>query len=269
MRGLGSALAAFAFAGLGAMAAPGVATPVPVPKDAAAPAPAQPAAETPRRAMPIPNPKRIAARLRARASAELLAYFDTVLYVSKAGEGPWAQHMFVFRRAADGTLTLTDSFPVSTGREREEKYFTRTPEGVFEIDPDRIFRMARSEKWHNAPMPFAMFLNYSYRTGMSGVALHAATGSAVRHLGNRASGGCIRLPPEKAAAFYERARSARSQVPVLAFDSDRGTTNREGVMVRDAAGKPVLRDGLPILVVVDDYAGRAPADTVAPDDEGV
>jgi L,D-transpeptidase catalytic domain len=269
MRELTIAVGAMLVAGSTAFAAPDAPPPTSAPVTII-PAPIlQPPIDTPRRAEPVPNPKRIVSRLRARASAELLSYFDTVLYVSKAARGPWAQHMFVFRHGADGSLELTDSFPVSTGREREEKYFTRTPEGIFEIDPDRIYRMAHSEKWHNAPMPYAMFLNYSYNTGMSGVALHAATGSAVGHLGNRASGGCIRLPPQKAAAFYERARSVRSQVPVLAFDPDRGTTNREGIMVRDGAGTPVLRPGLPILLVVEDYAGRAPADTVARDDEGV
>lgn len=196
-------------------------------------------------------------RLRAQVAGELAGYFDLFLYVSKAPRGPWAQRMFVFTRGGDGEFAFEESFPVSTGRERQEKYFTWTPPGLFKLDPDRFYRMARSAKWNNAPMPWAMFLDYAYRSGPSGVALHAAVGRDIGKLGNRASGGCIRLPPERAEALFRRIREEhRGPVPVFAFDEARGTTSRSGELRRDSAGMPLFAGGFTVLLVVDDYRGE-------------
>ena len=214
----------------------------------------------------------VAARLRQQVPLELTVYFDTILYVSKAAEGPWAQQMFVFRRQEDGQFELDESFAVSTGRERREQYFTTTPTGIFEIDPNRIYRMVHSARWGGAAMPYSMFIDYSYRTVKSGIALHAAAGRQnLANLGSRASGGCIRVPPEKAEQFFNQVQNgSRGMVPILAFDESAGTTNRSGIMVRDAAGKPRLKSGITVLLVVDDYPGTEPVRTVGvggpPDD---
>ncbi len=203
---------------------------------------------------------RIAARLEARVPSDLAGYFDLYLYVSKAATGPWAQHLYMFRRTAQGHFVFERRFAVSTGRERQEQYFTTTPTGLFELDPDRAFRLAHSAKWHGAPMPHAMFLNYSYRTRMSGVALHAATGRLIDKLGHRASGGCVRLPPQMATALFDRITTQlRGKVPVLAFDENRGTTNVVGRMTRDGQGRPVLARGFRVLVVISDDPGPAPS----------
>ena len=230
-----------------------------LPPDAVAAAPLPPQAATPDPAMIADEAGRVAKRVSAKVPAALAPYFDTFIYVSKAADGPWAQRLFLFHKNADGTLAFEESFAVSTGRERAEQYFTATPTGLFELDVHRFFPMARSAKWDDAQMPWAMFLNYSYRTQMAGVALHAAIGAhELALIGHRASGGCVRLPLLKANALYHRfLKEERGQVPVFAFDQARGTTNVEGNVVLDAAGNVELADGLRVLVIIDNFGGSA------------
>ncbi|HEY1630172.1 MAG TPA: L,D-transpeptidase [Rhizomicrobium sp.] len=192
-------------------------------------------------------------RLRSRVPSAAMRYFDVVLYVSKAGEGPWAQHMFVFHRADDGSLVYEQNFPVSTGRERHEKYFTSTPTGLFELDPARFEPMHYSHRWHGAPMAWAMFLDYTLHNHEVGIALHSA-GPHIADLGHRASGGCVRLPPEKASELYHRFQaSERGMVPVWAFNG--GTTSNMGEMARGPSGQPLLQEGYKVLLVIEDYPG--------------
>src|SRR6185437_10831493 len=106
---------------------------VPLPPRAIAPDPATIAEQA----------SRVAARVSDKVPASLAPYFDTFIYVSKAASGPWAQRLFLFRKSDDGTLAFEQSFPVSTGRERSEQYFTATPTGLFELDVHRFFPMAR------------------------------------------------------------------------------------------------------------------------------
>jgi lipoprotein-anchoring transpeptidase ErfK/SrfK len=202
----------------------------------------------------------VAARLARKVPERLTPYFDLYFYVSKSAAGPWAQRLFIFRKTAGGTLDFEESFPVSTGRERDEKYFTATPTGFFQLDPNRFMPLARSAKWNDALMPWAMFLNYSYRTQMSGVALHAAIGRReLADLGHRASGGCVRLPLDKANGLYHRIKATMGgSVPVFAFDEERGTTSTSGEMLKDAAGNVLVASGYRVLVVIDGYAGEEP-----------
>lgn len=120
-------------------------------------------------------------------------------------------------------------------------------------------RMAYSAKWEDAQMPFAMFLNYAYRNQMTGVALHAAIGAhELADLGSRASGGCVRLPIDKAEILFNRFKTGeRGTVPVFAFDEKRGTTNVEGRVVHDASGRPYTVNGVRVLVLIENYAGLA------------
>jgi hypothetical protein len=228
-----------------------------LPPDAVAAAPLPPQAITPA------DTDKVAARVSAKVPAELAPYFDTFIYVSKAERGPWAQHLYLFKKADDGSLTLDQDFPVSTGRERSEQYFTATPTGLFELDVHRFIQNARSAKWNDASMPWAMFLNYSYRTQMSGVALHAAVGRhELADIGHRASGGCVRLPFAKASLFFHRfLAEERGQVPVFTFDDARGTTNTAGQVVHDTAGNVVLADGVRVLVIIDNYGGGSATDS--------
>lgn len=197
----------------------------------------------------------VADRVRESVPGELLTYFDVVLYVSKSADGPWGQHMFVFHRADGGNLVYEQNFPVSTGRELHEKYFTTTPTGIFELDPDRFEPMHYSHTWHGAPMAWAMFLDYTHNWRQVGIALHSA-GEHIADLGRRASGGCVRLPPDMAGALYHRFQSEeRGAVPVLSFDQTRGTTSVAGDMVRDAQGRPVMKSGYKVLLLIQDYPG--------------
>lgn len=197
----------------------------------------------------------VAQRLRDRVPAALFPYFDEFLYVSKAGSGAWAQHLYMFHKSTAGELVYEQAFPVSTGRELQEKYFTSTPTGMFELDPDRFDRVHFSHRWHGAAMPWAMFLDYTIHGHATGIALHSAEGHAYE-LGHRASGGCVRMPPEKAEELFKRFQAEeRGLVPVFAFDDSRATTFTDGSMVRDASGNVELQDGYKVLLFIEDYPG--------------
>lgn len=203
----------------------------------------------------LANPDEAADRVRTKVSPELLTYFDTVLYVSKAANGSLAQHLYMFHSNGRGGLAYEQSFPVSTGRERHEKYFTSTPTGLFELDPDRFERHHYSRTW-NAQMPWAMFLNASFGGRQTGIALHSSGRSHAALLGQRASGGCVRLPPEKAAELFQRFQNEeRGYVPAFAYDTAAGRTSPVGQLVRTADGKPVMYYGYKVLVVIENYSG--------------
>jgi hypothetical protein len=200
-----------------------------------------------------------AARMQATVPADLKQYFDVYLYVSKAAHGSLAQHMYVFHKADDGSLVYEDSFPVSTGRERREKYFTSTPVGLFELDPNRFYRKYRSRTWGGARMPWAMFLNASIDGRPTGIALHSAAGHQGL-LGMRASGGCVRMPNDRAAWLFKRfKREERGDVPVFATDGERGDTNRSGQVALDENGVATLAEGYRVLLFIENYKGSEPA----------
>jgi lipoprotein-anchoring transpeptidase ErfK/SrfK len=239
--------------------APPSQTPAPLPAPAPAaiavpvttPAPVQPPA--PQADDSALQADAVAERVKESVPPKLFSYFHTYLYVSKAAHGAWAQHMFVFHRAESGRMIFVDSFPVSTGRERREKYFTSTPTGLFELDPNRFDAHHRSHRWGGAPMPWAMFLNYTIRGHLAGIALHSGVGH-VAFLGQRASGGCVRMPPEKAEYYFKKFRAEEyGQVPVFAFDGD--TTAKDGRLVRNAAGDPLMTGGYKVLLIIQDYPG--------------
>jgi lipoprotein-anchoring transpeptidase ErfK/SrfK len=236
---------------------------VPIPQQPAAPI--IPAAPIPAAAPPAPpvvqtdnaylQAEAVAQRVKDSVPTELFPYFDTYLYVSKSASGAWAQHMFVFHKTESGRLAFEEAFPVSTGRERSEKYFTSTPTGLFELDPYRFDATHRSHRWHGAPMPWAMFLNYTIHNRATGIALHSGVGH-VALLGQRASGGCVRMPPEKAEEYFHRFQATEhGQVPVFAFDSASGTTRTDGMIARDMTGKPVLTEGYRVLLIIQNYPG--------------
>ncbi|MBL6854445.1 MAG: L,D-transpeptidase [Alphaproteobacteria bacterium] len=196
-----------------------------------------------------------AGRLRDKIPADLYPYFDVYLYVSKAAEGALAQHLYIFHKDAANNLVYEENFPVSTGRERHERYFTSTPVGLFELDPNRFETSHYSRTWH-ARMPWAMFLNATIHGKQTGVALHSSGNAHAVLLGNRASGGCVRLPPEKAAELFHRfQKEEQGMVPVFAYDSTHNRTSGDGLIVRDSSGNPVLAPGYRVLVFIEDYPG--------------
>lgn len=177
----------------------------------AAPAPSvTPETASPVPDLPAPSPAelvRVEQRLKDSLTSEMLANFDLFLYVSKADSGPWSQRMFVFQKQANGDLVLFNNWPVSTGREKIEfnaagaKLPSFTPGGYYELDPKRFYPHYRSMQW-NEPMPYAMFFNWVKDGDQTGLAIHAASGNDVAMLGNRASAGCVRLPPEAARQLF-------------------------------------------------------------------
>lgn len=194
------------------------------------------------------------ARVRANVPEDLYPWFDVYLYVSKARAGSLAQHMFIFHKTDDGDIQFEQAFPVSTGRERHERYFTSTPTGLFELDPERFERNHYSHTWH-ARMPWAMFLDAAFHGSRTGIALHSAGGHA-GDLGSRASGGCVRLPPEKAAELFQRfQREERGNVPRFAYDDRLDRTSPDGMLERDAYGRPVMQYGYRVLLIIEDYPG--------------
>ena len=94
------------------------------------------------------------------------------------------------RVTVDGKLRHT--WAVSTGRAQYE-----TPSGVFR--PLRLAREHYSREWDDAPMPYSIFFT------SAGHAIHASNDT--RRLGRRASHGCVRLAPAKAAALFALVRS--------------------------------------------------------------
>jgi lipoprotein-anchoring transpeptidase ErfK/SrfK len=78
-------------------------------------------------------------------------------------------------------------FDVSTGRAGHA-----TPTGSFR--PVRMNEMWYSSKYENAPMPWSIFF-------YGGYAIHGTTD--IKHLGQVASHGCVRLDPENAKLLYD------------------------------------------------------------------
>lgn len=222
--------------------------------------PAEPGRRAPARAASkAPDMTDPATRMLASVPEDVAAYFDLFLYVSKAEAGPIAQHMFVYRRAADRSLELIYDWPVSTGREKREKTpsgrktFTNTPEGSFKLDPKRFHKLWKSRAW-NADMPWTMFYDLIENGGMSGLAVHAAGKGKISQLGRRASGGCIRLAPENAQHLFKMIQTDYSGfVPVFAMEGN--STNTRGEAARNADGSIQLTHGYKVLLHVEDYPG--------------
>jgi lipoprotein-anchoring transpeptidase ErfK/SrfK len=232
----------------------------------AAPAPSV----TPENASPVPNlpaPSpaelvRVEQRLKDSLTSEMLANFDLFLYVSKANNGPWSQRMFVFQKQASGDLVLFNNWPVSTGREKIEfnaagaKLPSFTPAGYYELDAKRFYPHYRSMQW-NEPMPYAMFFNWVKDGNQTGLAIHAASGGDIAMLGNRASAGCVRLPPEAARQLFTLIKTQyRGLAPRFAMDRRTGTMSNDGILLHDASGKVQLAQGYKVLVFIENYGGE-------------
>jgi L,D-transpeptidase catalytic domain len=204
---------------------------------------------------------RVTARLKDSLTPEMLQNFGLFLYVSKADSGPWAQHMYVFRKDAAGDLTMLYNWPASTGRERIEiaangtRQPSFTPQGYYQLDPDRMYRNHYSAQWHE-PMPHAMFFNWQNNGLKTGLAIHGAVGPEVAQLGTRASAGCIRIAPEHAQALFNLVRTQyRGLAPRFAYDRNTATLSNTGVLMHDADGNLSMADGYKVLVFVENYGG--------------
>ena len=173
------------------------------------------------------------------------------------GSGP-----FIFQRDADGNIIPYAEWKVSTGREKmelhnERRIRTNTPEGIFQLDPDRMYARYWSHSWNNAPMHYAMFYDLMNNGAQSGLAIHAAVGaSKIARLGKRDSAGCIRLSPKNAAElFYKVRNTLKGRVPVLAMN-EKGSTDRWGRVQHDQSGAMMLQDGYRAVLFVENFDGR-------------
>ena len=90
------------------------------------------------------------------------------------------------------TMTVSEngavvySWPVSTARSGY-----RTPRGTYR--PTRLHKMWYSRRYDNSPMPHSIFFHGGY-------AIHGT--DSIRHLGQPASHGCVRLHPRHARALF-------------------------------------------------------------------
>ncbi|MEI9993967.1 MAG: L,D-transpeptidase [Rhizomicrobium sp.] len=205
---------------------------------------------------------RISMRLKDNLTHEMLDNFSLFLYVSKADNGPWAQHMYVFRKDASGNLAMLYNWPASTGREKVEiaangtRQPSYTPQGYYQLDPDRMYKKHFSGQWHE-PMPHAMFFNWENHGYQTGLAIHGAVGLEVTQLGSRASAGCIRIAPENAALLFGLIRAQyKGLAPRFAFDRRTATMSNDGLFMHDPQGNLQLAQGYKVLVFVENYGGE-------------
>jgi lipoprotein-anchoring transpeptidase ErfK/SrfK len=213
-------------------------------------------------AMPGPGElTRVMYRLKDNLTSEMLQNFELFLYVSKADSGPLAQRMYVFKKQGDGGLNLLYNWPVSTGREQVElapngqRAPSYTPQGYYELDPDRMYRHHTSGQW-GAPMPYAMFFNWQVGGQQTGLAIHAAHGPDVALLGSRASAGCVRLAPENAAMLFNLIKTQyRGLAPRFAVDRRTATMSNQGLLMHDEQGRIQLAEGYKVLVFIENYGG--------------
>ena len=203
----------------------------------------------------------VLARLNERLTAEMRTHFDLFLYVSKSASGPLAQRMYVFRKQPDG-LKLAYEWTASTGREKVEinargrHVITATPMGYYQLDPKRMYARYRSFSW-DQDMASAMFFDWERAGSQTGLAIHAATQADIAKLGSRASGGCVHLAPDDAAALFDLVQANyRGLVPRFAYDHESRTGSNRGDFMRDRAGALKMAGGYRVLVVVEDYSGE-------------
>ncbi len=124
-----------------------------------------------------------------RFVSALLAAAAAFLGLQTAAQATVRIHIDLTRQSMHVTSGAGASYnwPVSTGRPGY-----RTPTGVYR--PQRMFVMAYSAKYQNAPMPHSIFFRGGY-------AIHGSY--EVSHLGWPASHGCIRLAPGNATALFQ------------------------------------------------------------------
>ncbi len=205
---------------------------------------------------------RVLAHLKVSLSKDLYENFSLFLYVSKADHGPWHQRMFVFAKQDNGNLNLMYSFPVSTGREvlmpnpnGTAMWHTNTPEGYFQIDPERVYKRYTSQQWGHK-MPYAMFFNWEHDGLQTGVAIHSAVGDDVADVGKRASAGCIRLNPQNARLLFDLVKkNYRGQTPLFAYDRRTATMSKDGLLMHDKAGNLQYAEGYKVLVLIENNGG--------------
>lgn len=170
----------------------------------------------------------------AKDGIDVYREYPIVLKINKAAKGRGAQQMQVIE---NGNLIAT--WPVSTGREQKEKaksgrwYQTTTPTGTF--SPYNLVRDHYSNTW-KAHMEYAIFY-------IGGIAVHATTPDHYSELGQRASGGCVRIHKDNAKLLWSKVNSyPQKLVPLF---------NKAGRVARDKNGNPIRAVGWGTLIIVE------------------
>ncbi len=204
---------------------------------------------------------RVMQHMKVSLTKELYENFSLFLYVSKADRGPWAQRMYVFQKQPSGDLTMLYNWPVSTGRELIEMAPSGstapsyTPQGYYEIDPDRVYKRYRSMQWDQS-MPYAMFFNWEHDGLQTGLAIHGATGTDIALLGKRSSAGCVRIDPQNAQLLYRLIRTDyKGLAPRFAYDRRTATMSNDGLLMHDKAGNLQYVEGYKVLVFIENNGG--------------
>lgn len=194
---------------------------------------------------------------------DIEGYFDLFMYVSRASEGPYGQRLYIFERdPLTRDLRPFAQWPISTGREQQEKHWTGTPDGIFKLDPSRFYSFRMSNQW-GTPMPWTMFLDAEFAHQATGYAIHGASRPEdVAALGSRASAGCIRLHPEHAEMLFRKIqKEMRGRVPVFAYDEETDSTSLDGQAKYDARGEMLTRKGYRVLLLIENFDGGPQAPT--------
>lgn len=126
-----------------------------------------------------------------------------IIVVNKAQQGTAVDAQTV-EAFVDGQLTvrvqtstakeITVHAPPSKNYPDGRSYRAHTPEGVFHITSRDIDHV--SNTWQGASMPFAQFF-------IGGIALHATTHEHFEMIGQRDSGGCVRMLPKDAKYIWQ------------------------------------------------------------------
>ena len=205
--------------------------------------------------------ERVLSLMQLSLTKELVENFELFLYVSKADHGPWSQRMYVFRKQTAGDLNLLYSWPVSTGREvltpgpSGRLLRTNTPQGYYQLDPERMYRRYHSGQW-DQPMPYAMFFSWEHDGLQTGIAIHSASRDDIALLGQRASAGCVRLAPQNAQLLFRLIRKNYGGLaPRFAYDRRTATMHNDGLLMHDADGNLKYAEGYKVLVVIENNGG--------------
>ncbi len=170
--------------------------------------------------------------------------FKNVIVINKANVGADRQSIKLYE---NGKLILVSK--ASTGRGKYEAgckpgqdpkadhcsvraYWSTTPVGYFDVD--QLVENYFSNLWKTW-MPYAVFFE-------NGIATHQAPAGTEGKLGQRASGGCVRLHPNIAPVIFKKVQDAgQGLVPVVA---------RNGELKKTPAGDTIRRIGYKTLVIV-------------------
>ncbi len=174
-----------------------------------------------------------------------LLEFTNIIVINKANEGSQKQTLRLY---VNGLLQMQTK--ISSGREKYEAgckpgqepkrdhcsqraYWSTTPVGYFDVDKldERYF----SNLWQTW-MPYAVFFE-------SGIATHQAPAGTEGRLGERASGGCVRMHPDKAPIIFKAVQAAgQGLVPII---------RRDGQLAKTSAGDVVRKIGYKTLYIVE------------------